>query len=235
MTPPDDLHGMVQARGGAADASARQAGCRPYSLVLFDLDEVLVDYDHHARLDLLAARSGTSREQVYAALFQSGLEHDSDMGRWQPQAYADELARRLGAPVTLADCVDARAASMRIRPRMLALAERVAQRTRIGILTNNGLYMRDTLPRICPALFPLFEGKVRYAAQFRLLKPDPQVYLRCLPTLDAPPAGTLFIDDKPENVEGAIAAGLDAVQFTDAAALAEALLERGLIDREAGA
>lgn len=202
------------------------------SLVLFDLDEVLVDYDHEARLSLLAARSGTTPEQVYAALFQSGLEHDSDMGRFQPQEYADELARRLGAPVTLADCVDARGASMRIRPDALRLAQRVAERARIGILTNNGLYLRDTLRAICPDLFPLFEGRVRFAAEFRLLKPDPQVYLRCLPTLDAVPGTTLFIDDKPENVEGAIVAGLQAEQFTSVAALAETFASYSLIEAD---
>jgi len=220
----------------AADARAdslqsRHYSPRHYSLILFDLDEVLVDYDHRARLELLAARSGSTCEQVHAALIDSGLEHESDLGDWLPESYAHELSRRLAAPVSLKDCVDARAASMRVRPAMLDLAQRAAQRARVAILTNNGLYLRDALPVTCPELFPLFTGAVRYGAEFHRLKPDPEVYLRCVASLDAKPDQVLFIDDRAQNVTGAIEAGLDAVRFISPGILKEVFVQRGVIDR----
>ena len=205
------------------------------ALVLFDLDHVLSDYDHHARLAVLAERSGRDANAVGAALFGSGLEDESDRGDWSPQGYAEELSRRLGAPVALDDLVAARAASMRARIDSLRLAHAAAQTARIAILTNNGLYMRDRMHEICPALLPLFAGRMRFAAEFGRVKPDPEVYLHCLRTLDTEPAATLFVDDKAENVIGARRAGLHAVQFTDAAQLQRDLHAYRLIESPADA
>lgn len=205
------------------------------ALVLFDLDHVLSDYDHHARLAVLAERSGSDANAVGAALFGSGLEDESDRGDWSPQGYAEELSRRLGARIALDDLVAARAASMRARTDSLRLAHAAAQTARIAILTNNGLYMRDRMHEICPALLPLFAGRMRFAAEFGRVKPDPEVYLHCLRTLDAEPAATLFVDDKAENVIGARRAGLHAVQFTDAAQLQRDLHAYRLIESPADA
>jgi putative hydrolase of the HAD superfamily len=90
--------------------------------------------------------------------------------------------------------------------------------------------MRDRMHDICPALLPSFAGRIRFAAEFGLVKPDPEVYLRCLHALDAEAGRTLFVDDKAENVIGARRAGLHAVQFTDAAQLLRDLHTHRLIE-----
>ncbi|TWI06164.1 putative hydrolase of the HAD superfamily [Luteimonas cucumeris] len=198
------------------------------ALVLFDLDGVLARYDRAARLAVLATRSGKTTEQVKAALFDSKLEDESDLGRWRPREYAQELSRRLGATVTLDDCIAARAASMAADQAALGLVHRIAERARVAILTNNGLFLRAHLPAMCPALFPLFSGHVHCSAEFGVAKPDPAIYRRCLAVLQTPPARALFVDDNPDNVRGAIEAGLDAIHYTHTAALAEAFASRQL-------
>jgi putative hydrolase of the HAD superfamily len=183
--------------------------------VLFDLDGVLAHYDHAPRLRLLAQRCGASVEAVSAALFESGLERDADLGLHDAQGQVEELARRLGVPVSLEDCVAARRASMRADDAVLALAGRLSRHARVAILTNNNLLLRDHLPEICPPLFPLFERRVYCSAQYRLAKPDPAVFLRCLDEFGAAPAQALFIDDKRENADGARRAGLRAHHYRD--------------------
>jgi len=200
------------------------------ALVLFDLDNVLARYDRAARLAALATRAGKSAEQVKAALFDSGLEDESDLGRWRPREYAEELSRRLGAKVTLDDCIAARAASMTPDQATLGLVRRAAQRARVAILTNNGLFLRAHLPAMCPALFPLFSGRVHCSGEFGVAKPDPAIYRRCLALFDVSPADALFVDDNPDNVRGAAEAGLDGIHFTDTAALAQAFAMRHLIE-----
>jgi glucose-1-phosphatase len=189
------------------------------ALVLFDLDDVLAHYDHATRVGALAARRGVTADAVQAALFDSGLELDTDLGRYTPDEHAAELARRLGVPVSLDDCIAARGAAMRIDADVLRIAHALSERSRIAILTNNGLFLRDHLAAMCPPLFPLFAGRVFCSGQFRVAKPDPDIYLRCCAALDAPPAQTLFIDDKAANAEGARRAGLAAIHFTGAGAL----------------
>lgn len=210
----------------APDAISSRASRRPErrrpSLVLFDLDDVLACYDRRVRLVELARRSGTHPPAVQAALFDSGLEHESDIGLWRPEDYADELSRRLGARLSLEDCIVARTLATPADPAMVTLAAEVARHAQVAIFTNNGPFLTRHLERICPPLFPLFAGRVVGAGDVGLAKPAPEAYLRALALLDAAPAETLFIDDRDENVSGARAAGLDALGFSSAATLRRA-------------
>lgn len=201
------------------------------ALVLFDLDGVLAHYDHAPRLRMLAERAGVSFEAVATELFDSGLERAADLGDYDAEGQMQELSRRLGVPVSVHDGIAARAASMMPDHGTLDLARAV--RAEVAILTNNGLLLRDHLPEICPLLFPRFTGRVFCSAQFRLAKPDPEIYRRCVAALGFAPAQTLFIDDKPENAEGARRAGLMAFHFRDAAGLRAELLAQDLLEPDA--
>lgn len=200
------------------------------TLVLFDLDGVLAHYDHAPRLRVLAERTGASERAVSAALFESGLEQEADLGLHDAQGHAEELAKRLGAPVAIADLVAARAAAMSANAGVLAMAKQVARKAHVAILTNNNLLLRDNLAAICPPLFPLFEQRVLCSAQFKLGKPDPRAFLLCLEALGTSPADCFFIDDKPENPEGARAAGLSAHHYLNDTLLRAELLQRGLLE-----
>jgi glucose-1-phosphatase len=201
------------------------------ALVLFDLDDVLARYDHAARVAVLARRVGVTDAAVQSALFDSGLEHASDIGLVSPDEHAAELTRRLAVPVKLGDCIAARGAAMRIDGRVLRIAETLADAARVAILTNNGVFVRDHLATMCPPLFPLFAGRVFCSGQFGVTKPDPNIFRRCLAALEAAPDTTLFIDDKAANADGARRAGLAAIHFTGADALLRDLAAHGF-DKE---
>ncbi len=55
------------------------------------------------------------------------------------------------------------------------------------------------------------------------IKPDPRMYAAILSALDAEPGDCLFADDKPENLEGAVKAGMRAVQMARSETLPPAL------------
>ena len=198
--------------------------------VLFDLDHTLVHYDHAVRIRVLGERCGVEPEQVMEALTQSGLERDSDLGLFDAQGHARELSHRLGAPVSLADCIAARAASMSPIADSVALAQAVARHAQVAILTNNGLMVRYHLRELCPALSPLFDGRVLCSAEFGVGKPDPAIFLRSAQRLGLPPDDILFIDDKVTNAEAARRVGMDALHYTGPQALRTSLQARGLLD-----
>ena len=62
-----------------------------------------------------------------------------------------------------------------------------------------------------------------------LRKPDPAIYRRALDILGTPPNRTLFIDDRQENVDGAVGAGMRAIRFTGAEALRGELAKLGVL------
>lgn len=198
--------------------------------VLFDLDHTLVHYDHAVRVRTLAERCGIDPERVLDALTLSGLERDSDLGLFDAQGHARELSRRLGVALSLDDCLAARAAAMSPIEGSVALAHAVARNARVAILTNNGLMVRDHLRVLCPALSPLFDGRVFCSAEFGVGKPDPAVFLRSAERLGLSPAEILFIDDKAANVEAARRVGMDALHYGGPQALRVSLRERGLLE-----
>jgi putative hydrolase of the HAD superfamily len=196
--------------------------------VLFDLDEVLVDYDRSIRVGRLAQLIDSTPQAVHAAIYESGIEDAADRGALTPQAYLDALGAQLGRTVDIKAWTMARRAATQARPEVFALAHRLAQRMPVALLTNNGELMARQLPQIVPALFPLFAGRAFASAEFGASKPDPRVYTACLERLGATPEATLFVDDNEANVQGALLAGLQTHHYRDLAGLTAALARFGL-------
>jgi len=102
----------------------------------------------------------------------------------------------------------------------------IAEGNDVTMLTN---FASDTL-REAQGRFPfLTESRgVTVSGDIRMLKPDREIYEHHVASFDLDPAATLFIDDSPANVEGAKAAGWQAVHFTGAPKLADDLRSLGL-------
>jgi glucose-1-phosphatase len=66
--------------------------------------------------------------------------------------------------------------------------------------------------------------------EVRSMKPDRWIYDAAVERAGVPAREVFFADDRPENVVGATAAGLDAVLFTDAEKLKTDLRIRGVAD-----
>lgn len=71
---------------------------------------------------------------------------------------------------------------------------------------------------------------VTVSGEVGLIKPDVRIYERHAADFGLDPAASLFIDDSEKNVEGAKAAGWQAVHFTGAEKLRADLREHGLPD-----
>ena len=111
---------------------------------------------------------------------------------------------------------------------MLAFCERLAERTQLGIFTNNGHWLQQHAERIVPELMPLFGTRFVSSGSLRLTKPDPEAFALCLQQLGFAAGSTLFVDDKAANVDGARQAGLDAFVFEDESQFFNEIRLRGL-------
>lgn len=70
--------------------------------------------------------------------------------------------------------------------------------------------------------FKYFDG-ILVSGEEKLIKPDHQIYQLLLQRFDIKAEESLFIDDNPANVDAARELGIQAIQFTAAPALKEAL------------
>lgn len=67
------------------------------------------------------------------------------------------------------------------------------------------------------------------SSDYKLLKPEPAIYRALAEKYGLSLPECLFIDDREENVAGAQAVGMEAIQFTNPSALRHALAEMGLL------
>ena len=96
----------------------------------------------------------------------------------------------------------------------------------VYLLSNASVRQHDYWPRISASRF--FDGTL-ISADEKVIKPQPEIYLRCLQKFGLQAQECFFIDDMPENVAGAIRCGLSGSVFTkDVSALRRALREAGV-------
>lgn len=64
-------------------------------------------------------------------------------------------------------------------------------------------------------IFSLLDGSV-VSSEEKVIKPEPAIYNRLFEKFSLVPSECVFTDDKPVNVEGAIAAGMQGIVFQNA-------------------
>ena len=114
-------------------------------------------------------------------------------------------------------------------PGTWALVDRLLEnRVPLHAITN---WSAETWPeglKMHPRLGEVF-GTTIVSGEEGFQKPDPRIFARLSERASVEPQDCVFIDDSLHNVEGARAAGMDAIHFTGASALETALVDRGLL------
>ena len=197
--------------------------------VVFDMDDVLCSYDRPLRLAHMARSTGVPATEIEAAIFASGFDELGDQGRFDADGYLRGFCARIGADISRADWLAARAASMRADAEMLALARRLGEHLQTAMLTNNGPLLRDGLAEVFPEALELFGPRAFFSCQFGGGKEGTAVFAALLDRLGAAPEATLFIDDSPDYVANARAAGLLAHRFDGIDGLRQRLDELGIV------
>jgi glucose-1-phosphatase len=185
----------------------------PIRLVLFDLDGVLVEYDRHQRVRLLAEALGHPHDAVQTLLFNDGvgLEDRYDAGAVDTVRYLAAISEALGCRLDADTWCAARSAAMRVPDAIARVVETVAARCDVGVLTNNGPLIAERWRTLLPGLSSL-HGRVLCSGMLRASKPQAAIFEHALAHFGHRAEETLFLDDSAGNVAGARAAGLHAEQ-----------------------
>ncbi len=204
----------------------------PPKFFYFDLGNVLLSFCHDRMTRQVAAVFGVDQEQVRAATL-AGPTQQSPQWRFEqgligePEFY-EHLCAALGSRPDRA-ALDL-AASDIFAPidQSWHIVRRLhAGGARLGILSNtNPTHWRFVTDGRYPILTECFEHAVlSYEAQS--MKPDRVIYEQAIERAGVPAGAIFFVDDRGDNVAGALEAGLDAVVFRSAEGLERDLAERG--------
>lgn len=200
---------------------------RSHSTVVFDLGNVLVDWDPYLvfadrmsrdewqefaetadfpALNLLAD-GGTPLHEVVALATQKHPYHGELIGQ-----YFDGFDRSLNGAI----------------PGMVEIVEELLTGgVRLLGLTN---WSAETFHHAA-ASAPVIERleAVMVSGREGLAKPDPRIFAHLRDTFALSPAETVFVDDSPPNVHGAADLGFTAIRFTGATQLRDGLRKLDLL------
>jgi putative hydrolase of the HAD superfamily len=195
---------------------------RPAGLIL-DYGNVLTHAQDQAWMDTAARRLGADAAAFRAAYWQHRHAYDADLtaaAYWGRVLTASRPGGGAPAAGDLAWLVEADIASWSVyHDEVWALAagfRRAGSRT--AFLSNSGPEVMARVRAHWP-LEGLFDAVI-ISCEVGLSKPDPRIYELCLDRLGLPAPQALFVDDRADNIEGAVRVGLRTLQFDGPDALA---------------
>lgn len=208
---------------------------RTPKFIYFDLGNVLLNFDHDRGCHQIAEVSGLEFETIRAAIFDTDLQAKYECGSISSQEFFDQFCEITSASAEFRESgLDSmlRAASDIFEQNSSIISILVdVHRCGIpyGILSNTCQAHWDFIVQSkYVAIQNLFQP-IGLSFEMGVAKPDAGIYKKAELLCDFPPEEILFIDDRPENVQGALDARWDAIQFTSSHQLAEELRQRGLI------
>lgn len=182
--------------------------------VIFDLGGVLVRTTDPAPRARLAERLGLSPAELSRIIFDEESAYQATLGAITTQEHWEAVRRKLGLSPEEFPAVPAEFwGGDTLDQDLVDYLRALRPRYKTALLSNAWDDLRQVLEehwKITDAFDEVF-----ISAEVGLLKPDPRIYRLALERLGVAPQEAVFVDDFPENVAGARAVGMHAIQFRD--------------------
>jgi len=194
----------------------------------FDLGRVLLHFDIDRMACQMGLVAGVSADMVTATRFGGDLQHRYEAGQVTSDAFHEEFALATGARPDRAALEAAAGDIFEVNlPMLPVVAALHAARWPLGLLSNTC----ECHWRHCQIhyrfLSDLF-GTAALSYEIGAVKPEPAIFEAAARLAGCPPEEIFFVDDMPRNVEGARAAGFDAIVYQSARHVADELRARGV-------
>ncbi|MFF5702911.1 HAD-IA family hydrolase [Streptomyces sp. NPDC012794] len=208
-----------------ANSTAPAAG-RPFDALLCDLDNVIRFYDP-TRLAELERLAGLPEGTTAAVAFSPELDGPLLLGRITRDEWRESIADALARSGRIPDEGARELAGAMVRSPFTADAAVVSvlRGARAGglplvLVTNASLDLEEDLAVM--GIADLADHVVSSAVE-GVAKPDREIYAIAAARAGVAPGRCLFVDDRPENVEAAVAFGMTGVHYRGPADLRAAL------------
>ena len=184
--------------------------------VYFDLGNILLSFDPGISCGNVAERFGVTVESVKDAIYASGLQDQLEHGAISGDEFAAKIRVSLGQSeenLPTAELLEAVSSMYTLIDGMAELMEQVRlKQRRVGLLSNTCHAHWDW---ICRQNYPLFAQPLDATVlsyEVGAMKPNETIYRIAEQLAGVNPREILFIDDRQENVEGALKRGWRAAQ-----------------------
>ncbi len=181
---------------------------------IFDIGNVLIDFDLPRLLDKISRHTHLSLEELYKTWSPEDTRA-LESGAVDSKRHFEEYAKRIGLKWTYDDWKRAWVDIYAFNSRGMKLFDDLKKRGfPVYLLSNLAEYNRDAILMKFEDFFTRSNGNF-LSFELGMVKPDPEIYLHVCARIGAPPGKCVFIDDIHENILGARDAGLEVILFSE--------------------
>lgn len=196
--------------------------------VIFDLGRVIVPFDFKRGYKRLSPLCGIPETEIPRHIAQTDLVQQYESGAVESRDFVRRLSEQLNFETSYENFCEIW--SSIFLPETLipeAMVESIARNYRLILLSNTNEIHFAMIRANYPILRHFHELVLSY--EVGAMKPLPLIYEKAIEAAECEPEECFFTDDIAAYVEGAKAAGIDAVQFESAEQIAGELHRRGVI------
>ena len=180
--------------------------------IIFDVGRVLVTFDPVQYVNSLGFDEETARA-VVGAIFHDPLWIETDRGVIPVDEFEDAfVANAPEYEAQIRKTYHEMGRMIQLLPHTMSWVKTLKERGyRLYVLSNYGEYLYlKSKHRL--DFMPYMDGAV-ISYQIKMIKPDREIYEYLREKYDLIPEECVFIDDRPENVEGAKTVGMKGIRF----------------------
>jgi putative hydrolase of the HAD superfamily len=186
-----------------------------YSGIIFDYGGVLAFHQSAADAQRLAAIANFTPAVLDQLYWTERGAYDK--GLMTAEDYWNGMAQRAGSTFTagqIRQLIEADNESwIKFDAQMYSFVEHLrSSGKRLAVLSNMPRELGEVIKSQTKGFAPFHHVTLSY--EVRSIKPEPEIYEDCLSGLGLPAGQTLFLDDRPENIEGAKRLGIQGIRFT---------------------
>jgi putative hydrolase of the HAD superfamily len=184
------------------------------SAVIFDLGNVLLDFDHSIAARGIKPYTNKTVEEIYQLFFDSGITGVFEEGLIGPRDFFLKVKGLLGVDISYEKFLPIWNEIFFFSDRnrqVYALAKALKAHYRIGLLSNINILHLDYIKNHFPIL-DIFDN-VFASCQLKRKKPDHEIYLWALKEMDALPENAFYTDDRADLIEEARSLGINGFVF----------------------
>lgn len=180
---------------------------------IFDLGDVFVNVETGRPVRGLRERfPWISEEKIRECAYHSGMTRRFELGQVDGRTFCHYFRKSMGEDFSY-DFFEKTWQEMFTPIReMIDLLPELKKRYRLVVLSNTDALHIEYIEKEYGFLHH-FDSQV-FSYEVGLLKPDPAIYRIALERSDTAPHEAVYINDKLENVQAAIALGMEGIQYT---------------------
>jgi putative hydrolase of the HAD superfamily len=198
---------------------------------MFDFGNVIGFFDYSVMLRRFGQRLGMTADELASLMYERGaaeLGRQFERGSLTAQEFATEVMSRAGLAMSFEEFAADWADIFTLNEPVARLVETLKGRGYTLLLgSNTNVLHANFFRRRFHETLAHFDHLV-LSYEVGQIKPDRLFFAACLNAACAPAASCVFIDDAPANVEGARAAGLQALLYRDPLELVAGLRRLGV-------